>query len=206
MARYVLTIVLAGLFVIAGAYGLWIVNGDYRDAIALRALDSVSTADSAEAIDARVNRAADALKGPAQTGALHERKARLALNIAPPDLAQSAEESREALRVSPARGESWARLAYLEATQAGEFSPEALAALNRAFVTTPVEVRDFQLWRVEFALSNWDRLDDEAKGHVRRAIEVLTDRGRNMGAVTQLADRLPDPEARQFVLDQIEAP
>lgn len=192
------------VFGLGAAAGLWLAQADYRSGVAGRVL---ARADAAEANErtARMTEAAGFLGASGPTGSLRELQARLAAMQTPPDIELAQLRSEQALARSPARKESWARLAYAEAAQNGALTPEGLAALNRSFVTAPFATRSFQLWRIEFGLSYWPSLDDEAKSHIGRALAALAalpGARPDANALQEMADRLPYPEARQFLLPQ----
>lgn len=134
---------------------------------------------------------------------LRDLDARLALQESPQNLDRAETRSHAALRRSPTRADAWARLAYIDATRNGALTAEGLSALNRSFVAVPFGGPSFQTWRVEFALIYWSALNDEARRHLSRAIDVLAMDSTMSEALRQISSQLPDPEASQFLSSRL---
>jgi hypothetical protein len=152
-----------------------------------------------------VARAGDspALGWRAPSGDLLELAAARALLQEPPDLDAAEALSWDALRRSPARAESWARLAYIDAARDGRLDAPGQEALARSYAAAPYTVEALRRWRAEFTLSRWGEVDDELRQAALREARGATADGARWFEESlwmwELAERL-EPEAREALL------
>ncbi len=187
---------IVALVLAIGAVGVGLLaHAEYRAAIGRKTLLRIETSEDAALRAGALQSAEHTLAAPSQTGALDELKARLVI-LQAGDLGDATQLSLDALMRSPAREESWARLAYLDAVKNGDLSSEGLAALNHSFIARPYPPLAFQFWRVEFTMSYWRDLDNEARGHLGRALEALPKNSNTKSKLRELADGPSDPAAQ----------
>ncbi len=197
-------IMLAFVFAAAAAGAAWRAHAEFRGADASRALLRAEAAAGPELRDAALHDAGVALQGGRTTGWLRDLDARLRLLQIPADAAGAAESSRAALARSPAREESWARLAYLAALEHNALTGTGAAALSHSFIAAPFPSHDFQMWRIEFGLTYWPELNAELRSHIGRAVDGLPRNRAIRSELTALAERLENDEARDFLLQRLD--
>jgi hypothetical protein len=188
-----------GLLGAAAAAG-FIASDDFRAAAATRALAAAGGADASQALRDNVLAAADAALAPgAPSAELADLAASRALLSQPADLDRAEAFTRAALRRSPARAGSWARLAYIDTAREGELGPEGLAALVRSYEVQPFAPESLMRWRVEFVLSRWAEVDEDLRNAALREIRGATAGGSRWYENSQwawgLSDRLPEDVA-----------
>lgn len=98
-----------------------------------------------------------------------ETLAELSLEIPEPDLAAAEAAARKAVEIDPSRAHVWARLAWIEAQQAGgRVNETSLEALSRSMDACPLCSQELIAWRFNFVLANWSDVPDPVR---RRAFE-----------------------------------
>ena len=99
------------------------------------------------------------------------------------DLALSRQETVQALRQSPANPTAWLRLAYIDSRRPEGLGRSGIDALTRSYDAAPFGPDD-TAWRLRFAFSHWDRLDQNARllvlDELRVAIENRSAAARNL--------------------------
>lgn len=119
-----------------------------------------------------------------------------ALSLTPPDFATARTATWRALSQSPYDPSAWLRLAYIDAAEDGRLDEDGAAALTRSYELLPFD-QYVAIWRVGFALENWQSLTPETRARVRAEALAFarTSRYREMRttltSVTNPVGRLP---------------
>ncbi len=155
-----------------------------------------------------LNEAKKALTPPGPTSELYDLAAQLVLLRPPIDMNAAESLTRKALERSPARAESWARLAYIELLRKGTLTDKALEYLDHSFVVEPAGYKQFMLWRLEFMFSHWSQLSPSLQEATMRSFRIMA-QWRGKGFALKLAKKAgnADLESRvRQVLDMEETP
>jgi hypothetical protein len=139
-----------------------------------------------------LNEAKKALTPPGPTGELYDLAAQLALLRPPVDMNAAERLTRKALERSPARAESWARLAYLELLREGKLTDKALEYLDHSFVVEPAGYKQFMLWRLEFMFSHWSQLPRPLQEATMRSFRIMA-LWRGNGFALKMAQKSDNP-------------
>ena len=141
----------ANSFIMAGAAGR---TDRARDLIN-------SSGSSAERAEAAAKAAEIAVR--VNWGEAAEHEAAALMLTEDPDLEAAADASWRALKSSPARSTTWARLAYIDAVANNGLTDTGRRALSLSYATGPLGAPNFLEWRLRFAAEAWPWLDDELK-------------------------------------------
>ena len=163
LLRLILPAVCFAAAIWSAAYARW----DLRASAAEAALARVTAGVTEAAQSVAIAHAAEILLERHATSKLHDLAARLALAQRPVDLDAARRETHAELRRSPAQGDSWARLAFIDVVETGRLGSTGRDALQRSFLVGPFGNISFQRWRVEFALGFWHDLNDELRASAR---------------------------------------
>ena len=82
---------------------------------------------------------------------------------------QATEASRSALTSAPYDTTALLRIALIDLREHGGLTPAGVAALGESYRRVPVD-RSVALWRISFALENWDRLPVEIRTSVQNEV------------------------------------
>ena len=137
---------------------------------------------------ALLNEAKKALSSPGPTGELYDLAAQLALLRPPVDMNAAERLTRKALERSPARAESWARLAYIELLREGKLTDKALEYLDHSFVVEPAGYKQFMLWRLEFMFGHWSQLPPSLQEASMRSFRIMA-QWRGKGFALKMAQK-----------------
>ncbi len=113
------------------------------------------------------------LTPPGPTGELYDLAAQVELLKEPQNPGRAKQLTILALTRSPARAESWARLAYIEFVDNGKLTEQALLYLDRSFVVEPAGYKQFMLWRLDFLFSNWSQLSRSLQSETLRSFQMM---------------------------------
>jgi hypothetical protein len=103
--------------------------------------------------------------------------------------------SRAALRQFPYDVSSWLRLAYVDALDHGQLTPDGVALLRRSYDLVPVDIY-VGVWRVRFALENSHALPRDLRAMVRNEVETLWQNPRRRAELKEMAATIRDPAGR----------
>ena len=120
-----------------------------------------------------LNEAKKALTPPGPTGELYDLAAQLALLLPPVNMNAAESLTHKALERSPARAESWARLAYIELLREGKLTDKALEYMDHSFVVEPAGYKQFMLWRLEFMFTHWAELPLDLQNTTMRSFRIM---------------------------------
>lgn len=134
-----------------------------------------------------------ALTPPGPTGELYDLAAQLTLLLPPIDMNAAKRLTRKALERSPARAESWARLAYIELLREGKLTDKALEYMDHSFVVEPAGYKQFMLWRLEFMFTHWAELTPALKGATLRSFRIMA-LWRGKAFALKMAQKVGNPE------------
>ncbi len=144
-----------------------------------------------------LNEAKKALTPPGPTGELYDLAAQLALLRPPIDMNAADRLTRKALERSPARAESWARLAYIGLLRKGKLTDQALEYLDHSFVVEPAGYKQFMLWRLEFMFSHWSQLPPSLQEATMRSFRIMAQwRGKSFALIMAQKAGNPNVERR----------
>lgn len=115
----------------------------------------------------------------------------------PAELAAARRETLAALARSPVDDAAWLRMAYIDRLRGGRLAAEGKEALRRSYDVAPYGP-DTSLWRVRFALENWQDLDPELRRETLDEVRVQWDRRRR--AYEEIAAAVQDPAGRMALL------
>lgn len=102
-----------------------------------------------------------------------DRRAEQAMTLQRPGFANAVRSySEAALRQAPYDNGALLRIAYLDWKTNGRLSVAGLDAFARSYRRVPFD-RSVSLWRIRFALENWDVLPLELREQVRREVFVV---------------------------------
>ena len=202
-----------GRFALGAAFGVAALACGYLASLELRAgaaAQAIAAAGSPSITEDRRDRAlADAetaLSSQLRSGRMAELAATQELLKPSADLDRAEADTREALRRSPARGNAWVRLAYLDTARDGRLDESGRAAFARSYRVEPYGPRDLRRWRLEFALTRWSLIDPDTQAAVleeaRAAAAGGADWYEESTWMWRLAERLP-PEPAQALLAAI---
>ena len=99
---------------------------------------------------------------------VHDARAKNALSgsaLTRSDLDEAQAESRAALRLAAVDNAAWLNLALIDRIRHGRLTAEGLQALRRSYGVAPFDP-DAAIWRIRFALNNWDVLTPELRQDV----------------------------------------
>ncbi len=163
---------LISLSVIGLAFSIPMAGQEIRVNAARNALADLKAAGPNER--AELYRAAEQIfSKPANLGEWNDLAAQFALLQQPMDLDGAEALTWAALQKSPARAESWARLAYIDLIRDGKFSPKALEYLERSFIVEPAGYRQFRDWRLNFMFSFWPQFPESLQDMTMRSLRML---------------------------------
>ncbi|MBA4794618.1 MAG: hypothetical protein H2041_13210 [Phenylobacterium sp.] len=135
-------------------------------------------------------------EAPIRLAVAENTAANRALGLTPPDFAAARSATWRALRQSPYDPSAWLRLAYIDAAEDGRLDKDGAAAFTRSYELLPFD-QYVAVWRVGFALENWQSLTPETRARVRAEALAFarTSRYREMRTtllgVTNPVGRLP---------------
>ncbi|PHS21567.1 MAG: hypothetical protein COA84_15690 [Robiginitomaculum sp.] len=164
---------LVGLCLAGLALAIPFARNEMRASKARQVLDLARLAEGEERIQYLLG-AKLALTPEGPSGDLYDLSAQLALLQTPMDLKSAERLSWDALKRSPARADSWARLAYIERQRSGRLNEKALTYLDHSFVVEPAGFKDFMTWRLEFMFAHWSQLPPSLQDATLRSLQMLS--------------------------------
>ena len=164
---------LIGLCLVGLVLAIPLARNEMRASKARQAL-ALAQQVNGEERDQYLQAAKQALIPEGPSGDLYDLSAQLALLQTPMDLASAERLSWAALKHSPARADSWARLAFIERQRAGRLNEKALTYLDRSFVVEPAGFKDFMIWRLAFTFSHWSQLPPPIQDAALRSLRMLS--------------------------------
>jgi hypothetical protein len=164
---------LVGLCLVGLALAIPLARNEVRASKARQTLEWAQLAEGAERLQ-YLQTAKQALTPEGPSGDLYDLSAQLALLQTPMDLTSAERLSWAALKHSPARADSWARLAFIERQRAGRLNEKALTYLDRSFVVEPAGFKGFMIWRLEFTFLHWSQLPPALQDAAMRSLRTLS--------------------------------
>lgn len=123
---------------------------------------------------------------PVGLGEWNDLAAQFALLQQPMDLDRAEALSWAALQRSPARAESWARLAYIELVRNGKLTPKSFEYLERSFIVEPAGYGQFMNWRLNFMFAYWSQFPTPLQEMTMRSFRMLAMRRGNDVAMREV--------------------
>jgi hypothetical protein len=160
------------LFTLALVFTLPVTLNVIRTAKARVSLERIAVAAPLQR-DVVMRDAAAELTPPGPDGELYDLAAQFALLQNPDDLGKAESLTKKALMRSPARAESWARLAYIELISEGRLTDRAITYMDRSFTIEPAGYKQFMRWRLEFMFANWAVLPDPLQQQTLRSLRMF---------------------------------
>ncbi len=183
-------------FIGVAVFAMYAAHGDMRAAQGNDALMALGSAENGAERAALFERMAPS-PFARSNGEMFDVAAQAELMKDEPNLDIAEAHTREALKFSPARTASWARLADINVRRHGALTPEGLSALNKSFTVSPFGAIPFQRWRLRFAINHWDELDDNTRrAAIRQVHAIAFYPGENRNWVRRYAASLPPGPAR----------
>jgi O-antigen ligase len=103
----------------------------------------------------------------------------------PPDLNAARAATLRAIALSPHDTSAMARLAYIDVLAHGRLTPTGLAQFRRSYDLVPLD-QSIAIWRIRFALENWQALDSTTRVKVRDEFDALLSTGRYRQALLEM--------------------
>jgi len=172
---------------------------DLRAAAANRTIAAATAAAGTPAGSAALNDAADVLRGAQPTSELRDLAAALALLTTPSDLDTVERLSASALAASPARAETFARLAYIDVLRNGALTQTGAQALQDSYLAAPYAEQSLRRWRLEFTLGLWSQIDPSLRSTALSEANVAARVWSERVWMVAMAERMPGPAAEALI-------
>jgi len=192
-----------GVVALAAAIGT---SWDVRAAAANRAIAAVASGSESRSGSGRtsarttaLNHADQILRGSQPTSELRDLAAALAVLQSPPDLDAVENLSISALADSPARAETFARLAYVDVLRHSALTADGAEALNNSYLAAPFAPETLRRWRLEFTLGLWSQIDPSLRSAALSEANVAARVWSERLWMVDMSERVPAPAAEALI-------